>query len=70
MTANDSFITTSLKIHIDNGDSFYTGFNISTKFLRDKSVREFVDEYYVGKTYTAFNEISRLIKKVDILDVR
>ena len=64
----EDHIRTTLKLHLDDGNAFTTRFDISTKFLKERSIQQIVDEYYVRRIYTQFNEISRIITKVDVLD--
>ena len=64
---NNDYIKTFLKVTLDDGDTFTTGFNITHDLLKDKSMQKVVDDYYVGSVYVYSNEASRIIKKVDIL---
>jgi hypothetical protein len=36
----EEYIRTTLKVHLENGDSFTTGFNISHKMLKDTTIQE------------------------------
>ena len=38
--------------------------------LKDKSIQQIVDGYYVGTDYVYHNEISRPIEKVEILEIK
>ena len=62
-------ITATLKITLECGDHFNTGFNILLSMLVDKSIQQFVDDYYVGSIYTFQDEVPRKIKKVEILAI-
>jgi hypothetical protein len=62
-------ITAKLKIILECGDHFNTDFNILLSMLANKSIQQFVDDYYVGSIYTFQNEMSRKIKKVEILAI-
>ena len=63
-------INTTLKITIKGGDSFTTGFKVTLYMLKDKSIQQIVDGYYVGTDYVYHNEISRPIEKVEILEIK
>ena len=66
----NDYITTTLRIYIEDGDHFTTGFNVLLAMLVDKSIQQFVDDYYVGTDYVCHNETSRKIVKVEILEIK
>ncbi len=64
------YITTNLEITLESGERFTTGFNILLSLLKNKSIQEFVDDYYVGTDYYIHHSISRKIKNVEILELK
>ena len=64
---NDHIMTT-LKVTLEDGDSFITRFNISNELLENTPAQKIVDDYYVGREYVCMNETSRTMTRVDILD--
>jgi hypothetical protein len=62
------YITVDLKIKLQNGDYFTTGFNISNKFLETQTPLEVAKKYYLGKPYTYSDETSSRIVSVELLD--
>ena len=64
---NNDYIKTFLKVTLDDGDTFTTGFNITHDLLKERSMQQIVDDYYVRNVYVCANETSRIIRKVDIL---
>jgi hypothetical protein len=64
---NNDYIKTFLKVTLDDGDTFTTSFNITHKLLKERSMQQIVDSYYVRNVYVCANETSRIIRKVDIL---
>lgn len=66
----NDYITTTLIIYLEGGDQFTTGFNVLLEMLKDKSIQQIVDDYYVGTDYVYRNETSRKIVKVEILEIK
>lgn len=66
----NDYINTTLRISIKGNDCFITGFKVSLEMLKDKSIQQIVDGYYVGTDYVYHNEISRPIEKVEILEIK
>lgn len=66
----NDYITTTLRISIEGGDHFTTGFNVLLAMLANRSIQQIVDDYYVGTNYTYSNETSRKIVKVEILEIK
>jgi hypothetical protein len=65
----EEYIRTTLQVHLENGDSFTTGFNLTPEMFKSKTVQEIVDSYYVNRNYYTHNEIAHRITHVDILGV-
>ena len=65
----NEYIRTTLQVHLENGDSFTTGFNLSPKMYLGKTVQEIVDGYYVNRNYYTHDEVAHRITHVDILGV-
>ena len=63
------YFTVTLNVHLEGGDRFTTGFNILLSMLLNKSIQQFVDDYYVGSSYTFSNETTRKIVKVEVLAI-
>jgi hypothetical protein len=63
----EEHIRTTLKVHLENGDSFITGFNLTPELLKGKTVQEVVDSYYVNRNYYTHNEIAHRITCVDVI---
>lgn len=63
------YITVTLNVHLEGGDCFTTGFNIMTSMLLNKSIQQFVDDYYVGSSYTYSDETTRKIVMVDVVAI-
>ena len=66
----NEYITTTLIIYLEGGDQFTTGFNVLLEMLKDKSIQQIVDDYYVGTDYYFHHSISRKIVKVEILEIK
>ena len=66
----NDYIRVTLRISIKGNDSFTTGFKVTLAMLKDKSIQQIVDSYYVGTDYVYHNEISRPIEKVEILEIK
>ena len=66
----NDYINTTLRISIKGNEGFITGFKVSLAMLKDKSIQQIVDAYYVGTDYVYHNEISRPIEKVEILEIK
>jgi hypothetical protein len=66
----NEYITATLNVTIEGGDRFTTGFNVLLVMLKDKSIQEIVDSYYVGSDYVFQDETSRKITKVEILEIK
>ena len=62
-------ITVTLNVYLEDGDRFTTGFNIIPLMLLNKSIQKFVDDYYVGSSYTFSNETTRKIVKVEVVAI-
>lgn len=63
------YITVTLNVHLEGGDRFTTGFNILPSMLLNKSIQQFVDDYYVGSSYTYSDETTRKIVMVDVVTI-
>lgn len=63
------YIRTALRVYLDNGDSFNTNFNILNDMLKDRTVQDVVDRYYVNKHYTTGNQMLHRITSVDVLAI-
>lgn len=63
------YFTVTLNVHLEGGDRFTTGFNILPLMLLNKSIQQFVDDYYVGSSYTFSNETTRKIVKVEVIAI-
>jgi hypothetical protein len=61
------YITVDVKLKLQNGDSYTTGFNISNKFLEDQTPLEVAKKYFLGKPYTYSDESSSKIVSVELL---
>jgi hypothetical protein len=59
----------TLKVHLDNGDTFTTGFNILEEMLKERTVQDVVDRYYINRNYYTTEENAHRITRVDVLDV-
>ena len=68
MNEEKDYITVDLKIKLQNGDFYTTGFNISNKFLKDQTPLEVAKKYFLGKPYTYSDESSSKIVDVELLD--
>ena len=66
----NDYITTTLRISIEGGDHFTTGFNVLLALLADKSIQQIADDYYVGTDYVFHNETTRKIVQVEILEIK
>jgi hypothetical protein len=65
----EEHIRTTLKVHLENGDSFTTGFNLLPEMFKGRTVQEVVDSYYVNRNYYTHDEVAHRITHVDILGV-
>ena len=63
------YITVTLNVHLEGGDRFTTGFHIMPLMLLNKSIQQFVDDYYVGSSYTYSDETTRKIVMVDVVAI-
>jgi hypothetical protein len=68
MNEEKDYITVDLKLKLQNGDSYTTGFNISNKFLEDQTPLEVAKKYFLGKPYTYSDETSSKIVDVELKD--
>lgn len=63
------YITVTLNVHLEGGDRLTTGFHIMPLMLLNKSIQQFVDDYYVGSSYTYSDETTRKIVMVDVVAI-
>jgi hypothetical protein len=63
------YIHTTLQLILNTGETFCTHFDISPDLLTD-TVQDFVDRYYVNKSYFTHNGFKvGVITQVDVLGV-